>query len=52
MTYVLQTVEVKNASQKLVDFVKKLGEDKYARMEERRVQRENGHAVNVEVISL
>ena len=52
MTYILQTIEVKNASQKLVNFVKRLGEEKHARMEERKRQYESGQMNNIEVIRI
>lgn len=52
MTYILQTIEVKNASQKLVNFVKRLGEEKHSRMEERKRQHESGQMNNIEVIHI
>lgn len=36
MTYILQKTEIKNASHKLIEVVKKLGEEKHAKMEELR----------------
>lgn len=50
MSYILQTIEIKKAPQKLVDFVKKLGEEKHARMERRKELRESGQLENIEVI--
>jgi hypothetical protein len=52
MTYILQTIEVKNASKKLVNFVKRLGEEKHSRMEERKRLHESGQLNNVEVIHI
>ena len=36
MTYILQKTEIKNASHKLIEVVKNLGEEKHAKMEELR----------------
>ena len=52
MTYILQTIEVKNASQKLVNFVKRLGEEKHSRMEERKRLHESGQLNNIEVLHI
>lgn len=52
MAYILQTIEIKNASQKLVDFVKKLGVEKHSRMEERIQLHNSGKINDVEVIHL
>ena len=36
MAYIKQNIEIKNAPKTLVDFVRKLGEEKHARMQELR----------------
>ena len=48
MTYILQKIEVKNPSQKLLDFVKMLGREKHARMEELRNHKETARTIQVE----
>jgi hypothetical protein len=50
MAYILQTIEIKKASQKLVEGVKKLGEEKHARMNARKEERAKGYNSNIEVI--
>jgi hypothetical protein len=52
MTYILQNIEVKNASQKLVNYIKRLGEEKHSRMEERKRLHESGQLNDVEVIRI
>mgnify|MGYP007101848849 CR=1 FL=1 len=50
MTYILQTIEIKQAPQKLIDLVKKLGKEKHDRMEKRREMHKDGQFDFSEVI--
>lgn len=47
MTYILQKTEIKNAPRKLIDLVKRLGEEKHAKLQELRSQ--NNFTYSVEV---
>lgn len=47
MTYILQKTEIKNASRKLIEVVKKLGEEKHAKMEELRSQTNFTYSIKV-----
>ena len=47
MTYILQKTEIKNAPQKLVEYVKRLGMEKYAKMKELRSQSDIAYTINV-----
>lgn len=47
MTYILQRTEIKNAPRKLIDLVKRLGEEKHTKMEELRSQTDVTYTVNV-----
>jgi len=47
MTYILQKTEIKNAPKKLLEMVRRLGEEKHAKMEELRSQTDVTYTVNV-----
>lgn len=47
MTYILQKTEIKNAPQRLVELVKRLGMEKHAKMEELRSMTDFTYTVNV-----
>ena len=47
MTYILQKTEIKNAPRKLLELVKKLGEEKHAKMEELRSQTDVTYSITV-----
>ena len=47
MTYILQKTEIKNTPKKLLEMVRRLGEEKHAKMEELRSQTDVTYTVNV-----
>ena len=47
MAYIKQSIEIKDAPQKLVEFVKKLGEEKYAKMQELRNRKDFTYSITV-----
>lgn len=47
MTYILQKTEIKNAPRQLIEFVRRLGMEKHAKMQDLRDETEFTYSVNL-----